>query len=437
MSEVPARRQASGAGAPSGRRELRVAIDARLTGGEGGGVASVVLGLAYGLSRLTDGDEEYLFLVLEGRDAWLRSYVSGPCRTLEQRGVSDTARRLKDRIGYAAPMARAAWQHLPARVTGVPEVPHSTGLVEAAGVDIVHFVAQGAFLTSLPSIYHPHDLQHVHLPQFFSPKARAIRERHYKAFADQAAMVAVASTWTKRDVERHLGIADSKIVVVPWAPPLAAVPEPTPDERIAIAGRLRLPARYLMYPARTWPHKNHAVLIDAASLLRRRHGIEAPLVFTGHRTPEARAVDARARRLGVDDLVTWTGFLDPRELRAVYALSEGVIIPSLFEAASAPLWEAWLAGKPAACSNVTSLPEQAGDAAIVFDPASVDAVADAIAKLWTSEDLRITLARRGVQRVGAFTWDRTARTFRAHYRRIAGAAVSDEDADLMAAEAGI
>ena len=135
--------------------------------------------------------------------------------------------------------------------------------------------------------------------------------------------------------------------------------------------------------------------------------------------------------------MTWTGFLDPRELRAVYARAEGVIIPSLFEAASAPLWEAWAAGKPAACSNVTSLPEQAGDAAIVFDPNSVNDVADAIARLWTSEDLRITLARRGAQRVGAFTWDRTARTFRAHYRRIAGAALSDDDADLMAAEAGI
>lgn len=419
-----------------GRRELRVAIDARLPDGEGGGVASVTIGLTHGLSRLTDGNEQYLFLVLEGHDAWLRPHLSGPCRTLEQRSESETARRLKDRIARSAPFARTVWRQLPARVTGVPELPHSTGLVEAAGADIVHFVTQG-FLTSLPSIYHPHDLQHVHLPQFFSPKVRAIRERHHRAFADQAAMVAVASTWTKRDVARHLGIADSKIVVVPWAPPLAAFPEPTPDEAIAIAGRLRLPARYLMYPARTWPHKNHAVLIDAVSLLRRRHGIEASLVFTGYRTPEAKGLDARASRLRVYDLVTWTGFLDPRELRAVYALSDGVIIPSLFEAASAPLWEAWLAGKPVACSNVTSLPEQAGDAAIVFDPSSVEAVADAIAMLWTSEELRITLARRGAQRVAAFTWDRTARTFRAHYRRIAGAAASDEDADLMAAEPGI
>ena len=427
-------------GATSSRQGLRIAIDARLREREAGGVSSVISGLAHGLSRLEDGNEEYLFLVVEGHDAWLLPYLSGPCRTITQPAESETARRLgrlRVRIADAAPLARAAWQRVPARFASVPEVPRSSGLIEAAGVDLVHFVTQRAFLTSVPSIYHPHDLQHLHLPQFFSPKARAIRERYYRAFAEQAAMVAVASTWTKRDVASHLGIADGKIVVVPWAPPLAAVPEPTPVEATAVASRLRLPARYLMYPARTWPHKNHAILIDAASLLRRRHGIEAALVFTGSRTPEAGGLDSRARRLGVDDLVTWTGFLEPRELRAVYALSDGVIIPSLFEAASAPLWEAWLAGKPAACSNVTSLPEQAGDAALVFDPTSVEAVADAMARLWSSEDLRRTLADRGARRVRAFTWDRTARTFRAHYRRIAGAGPTREDVDLMAAPAGI
>ena len=418
-------------------RGLRVVVDARLRSAEGGGVASVIIGLASGLSCLEDGNEEYLFLVREGQDAWLRPFVDGPCRTLEQAEASSLRRRLRSKLADAAPIVRSAWWRLPTRVTGALNVPTSTGLVEAAGADIIHFVNQTAFLTSIPSIYHPHDLQHVHLPQFFSPNVRAWRERHYKAFAEQASMVAVASAWTKRDVSRHLGIDDSKVVVVPWAPPLAAVSEPTPAEAASIAGRLRLPTRYLMYPARTWPHKNHGALIDAAALLRQRDGIDVSLVFTGYRTPEATALDARARRLGVEGLLTWTGFLAPQELRAVYALADGVIIPSLFEAASAPLWEAWVAGKPAACSSVTSLPDQAGDAAIVFDPTSVYDVADAMARLWTSEDVRVTLARRGTQRVAAFTWVRTARTFRAHYRRITGTAASDEDAELMSAEAGI
>jgi glycosyltransferase involved in cell wall biosynthesis len=429
-------RSTTGVSRSSGR-PLRIAVDARLSDAENGGVASVIIGLADGLSRLETGDEEYVFLVPEGQDAWLRPYVNGPCRTLAVPATVNSRRHLKDTIARAAPFARRAWQRMPPRVTGIPGVPRSNGMIEVAGIDLVHFVPQSAFLTGIPSIYHPHDLQHLHHPQFFSPKSIAIRRSHYQAFADQATMVAVASAWTKLDVVRHLRLADSKVVVVPLAPPLAAVPEPPAAEAAVIANRLGLPPRFLLYPARTWPHKNHAVLIEAAALLRRSQRMDVSLVFTGHRTPEADALDARAVTLGVNDLVTWTGFLEPRELRAVYALCDGVVIPSLFEAASAPLWEAWLAGKPAACSDVTSLPDQAGDAAIVFDAISVDSVTDAMARLWSSEELRERLGRRGASRVRGFTWDRTARTFRAHYRRICDGTVSSEDGDLIAAGAGI
>jgi len=104
------------------------------------------------------------------------------------------------------------------------------------------------------------------------------------------------------------------------------------------------------------------------------------------------------------------------------------VIPTLFEAASFPLWEAFQAGVPAACSNVTSLPEQAGDAALVFDPRDERAIAAAIEQLWTDHELRLVLAIRGRQRVAAFTWERTARTFRALYRQCAGRRLTEDDA---------
>ena len=408
-----------------------------MTDPESGGVPSVIIGLAHGLSGLRDGEEEYLFLVLEGHSAWLTPFLDGSCRLLEQRLDATTTNRMKERVARVAPVVRTIWQRLPTAVAGLPGIPRSNGLVEAADVDVMHFPMQTAFLTRIPSIYHPHDLQHVHLPEYFSSRVRARRDRDYRVFSHQATMVAVASTWTKRDIAVHLDIPEGTIAVIPWAPPLAAVPELSREEAAAVSHRLGLPARFLMYPARTWPHRNHSVLIDALALLRRRDGIDVPLVFTGHRTPQARDLDARALRLSVDNLLTWTGFLDARDLRATYALADGVVIPSRFEAASAPLWEAWMAGTAAACSNVTSLPEQAGDAALVFDPTSVDEAADAIATLWLREDLRIELARRGRERVSSFTWERTARTFRAHYRRIGGKALSDEDVLLLAAEPGI
>ena len=108
------------------------------------------------------------------------------------------------------------------------------------------------------------------------------------------------------------------------------------------------------------------------------------------------------------------------------------MIPTKFEAASFPLWEAFSAGVAAASSNVTSLPEQAGDAALLFDPDSLDDMAAAIDRLWNDSALRRLLIERGRARVDAFRWDRTARTFRAHYRRLAGRPLSHEDQSLVA-----
>jgi len=88
-------------------------------------------------------------------------------------------------------------------------------------------------------------------------------------------------------------------------------------------------------------------------------------------------------------------------------------------------------GAPVACSTVTSLPEQAGDAALLFDADRPEEMAGAIARLWTDPALRAQLAARGRERVAHFTWDRTARVFRAHYRRIAGRPLTDEDRESL------
>lgn len=406
-----------------------MALEARFVSGEWGGVESVVAGLASGLSTL-DGDE-FIFLTLAGHDDWLRPYVHGSARRQEVVPSGARRRRFRRRLREAAPWLAAAAGHMP-RALGNP-VPASDGWVERLGVDVVHLTVQSGFRTSIPTMYHPHDLQHVHLPEFFRPNQRLWRERAYRTLCEQATMVAVASTWTKHDVEGHFGLSPQKVVVVPLAPPLAAVRPPAADEATRIAARLRLPERYLLYPAQTWPHKNHLRLVEALRLLGDR-GLRVDLVLTGMRNDHARQVEARASALGVDEQIRWLGFVTPAELDVVYRRARAVVIPSLFEAASAPLWEAFQVGVPAACSNVTSLPDQAGDAALVFDPHDPVAIADAIGRIWTDEALRAALVDRGRRRVGEYSWPRTARIFRAHYRRIAGRTLSDEDHHLLSLE---
>jgi glycosyltransferase involved in cell wall biosynthesis len=416
---------------------LRVCIDARVDPKHVGGVAAMLAGLAHGLSELPDGSEEYLFLVPPGGAPWLEPYAS-PDTFLRSRvpvvarlAGSDRLRTPLTRTLVHNARTRAA--AMPFRPVGWPPIPKSDGTVESSGVDLIHFVAQSAFLTEVPSIFHPHDLQHVHLPDFFPSFFRRRRELEYGTFSRRAAMVAVTSEWVREDVIGHYGLPSEKVFVVPWAPPTLAYDAPDEAALAAVANRLKLPPRFLFYPAVAWPHKNHLALFRALARLRDGEGLRVPLVCTGGDHVYASAALHCRSALGLEEQVRWLGYVSPADLRALFELCDGVVVPTLFEAASGPVWEAFVAGVPVACSNVTSLPAQVGDAAIVFDPYDEAALADAVRRLWLDDALRSELCRKGRERVSEFTWERTARHFRAHYRRIAGRELDAADLALLKA----
>jgi alpha-1,3-rhamnosyl/mannosyltransferase len=131
--------------------------------------------------------------------------------------------------------------------------------------------------------------------------------------------------------------------------------------------------------------------------------------------------------------VRFLGFVGDAELAALYRRADIVVVPSKFESVSLPIWEAFAAGRPVACSNVTSLPEQVGDAAMVFDPDDPLGIALAIKQLWENGELREQLAKRGRDRMNAFSWGSTARQYRALYRRALGRNLDDEDSRLLSA----
>ena len=416
-----------------GDRRLRVVIDARLAPGRAGGVESVITGLADGLSGLDGEDESYAFVVREGAADWLRPYIRGRAELIVEPGFVDVSttrgRRARRAIGDAMPVTRLLWRSLAGTRRGAG--PTGDRFIDSLSPDVVHFPLQRGCLVDVPSIYHPHDLQHVHLPQFFTPEEREKRDTWYRTLAQRAAMVAVASTWTKRDVERYLQLDPARVRVVPWAPPTSAGGG-TSTPTATVVDRWQLPERYVLYPAQTWPHKNHVSLLAALNRLA-SDGVVVPLVATGAKTDYFEDLRELVAGLGLADQVTWTGYVPSADLRGIYRGASAVVIPSRFEAVSAPLWEAFAEGVPAACSNVTSLPDQAGDAAILFDPDDALAIASAIKTLWTDDATRTRLVAAGRKRVAEFTWDRTARTFRAHYRRLARRPLSAEDTDLLTA----
>jgi glycosyltransferase involved in cell wall biosynthesis len=410
-------------------RPLRVCLDARLVSGTAGGVEQVVIGLASGFSKLIEDSEEYLFLSYAGADDWIRPYVSGRCRLLH------TRHPLSEDVNRPSAARKFLRKARPISDRWKLSSLWSDGAIENAGVDVMHFTHQIAFRTRVPSVYQPHDLQHLHFPEFYSLAKRLIREVVYRSFCKQATIVAAQSSWLKDDLIRHYKLPPGKVCVVPWAPVLSAYPEPNAAELRSVQTLFDLPARFLLYPAQTWPHKNHLRLVDAVAILRDRHGLDVTIVCTGGRVePHFSAIRASIESRKLEARFRFPGFVTAVELNCLYRLCDGVVIPSLFESASFPLWEAFASDRPAACSRITSLPAQACGAALLFDPLQSEEIAGAIAELWLNETVRRRLVASGRLSVSRFSWDRTVRAFRAHYRRIAGRVLSDEDRGLLAEE---
>lgn len=406
-----------------GERPLIIGIDARLRTGEVGGVEQFVTGLAFGLSQLSDGQERYLFLVEPGEDAWLRPYVGGPCELISRLDAGGAPSRrvalMKRRLTRAMPWLRQV-RHRFLRSNGAGiAIPQSDLTLENAGAQVIHFPFQAAFMTSVPSIYQPWDLQHLHLPEFFTADAIDDRERLYRAFCEQAELVVVASDWAKRDLAHRYGLSPAKIAVVPVPPPIAAYPEPTVDQLRAVKLRRALPDTFAYYPAQTWRHKNHIRLLQSLALARDQLGVTIDLVCSGRTNEHFSEIEREAKRLDLSDNVRFLGFVTPLEVRALYRLSRMLIFPSLFEGWGLPVVEAFAAGIPVACASVTSLPDLVGDAAVMFDPRDPDDIARAIHRIWTDDGLRQTLVARGATRVSALDWPDCAAKYRDYYRAIA------------------
>jgi glycosyltransferase involved in cell wall biosynthesis len=421
------------------RTPLKVALDARLNPSQGcGGIESVLIGLVSALGHLDDGDEEYTIVGPWDEPYWLEPYTGSNQRIIPFPAPppppKDKMATAKRALGPLRPFARRLWNsaftHQASRRQW-PEVPISDGFYEGLNCDVLHFPFQQFMLCAVPTIYNPHDLQHLHYPKFFDPYDIAVRETVWRAGCQLANTVVVASEWVKQDVAQQYGVSPNKIQVIPWAPPTQAYLAPDDELVKSVREQYGLGDSFAFYPAMTWEHKNHLRLLEAIALLRDREGMRLHLICTGYKNNFWRTIEERLQALQLQDQVKFLGVIPSEHLRAVYRLSEFVIIPTLFEAASGPLFEAWQEMTPVACSTVTSLPEQAADAALLFDPLSIEAIADALSRLASDVELRENLKQRGAKRLGDFSWERTAKAYRAVYRRAAHRPLSEEDAELL------
>src|SRR5262249_32446697 len=258
----------------------------------------------------------------------------------------------------------------------------SDGTVERAGIDVVHLPIQDAFTTSVPSIYQPHDLLHLHLPQLFSRWEWQRREVVYRTHCAEAETVVAMTTWGKEDLVEHYELPPEKVAVVPWGSVLWEYPEPSDSDLADVRKRLSLPEAFLLYPAQTWPHKNHERLLEALALLRDRDGARDTVTCPGRQNKKFSTLSRRRSERGVRGQALFPGSVSPLELRSLYELARGLVFPSRFEGWGLPVCEAFSVGMPVASSNATSLPDLVGDAGLLFDPDDTEEIADAARRLW-------------------------------------------------------
>ena len=412
-------------------RPLRICVDARRQGaGLAGGVEQIVIGLAYGLSRLTDGDEEYVFLTAPPDTDWIAPYLGGNSTVLRSASPVGPS-GWRGRLAAISPIRRV-WEAATAIVgERAIAIPRSDGTLERAAVDVVHFPRQGAFLTDVPSVYQPHDLQHLHLPKYFTRRERIAREVLYRAFCDQANTVVMMTRWGRDDISAKYGLPRDKVCVIPGASVLAAYPAPSSEDLKRVTAKFSLPKAFAFYPAQTFPHKNHLTLLKALAIARDHHGRRIPLVASGYQNEFFAVIKKQSEELGLSDLVRFVGFVDTLELRSLYRLARCLVFPSAFEGWGLPVTEAFAEAVPVVCSDATSLPEVVGDAALIVPVDDTEQLANALVRVWTDDELRRTLVERGRGRAASVSWDKIARIFRAHYRRIGGRQLTDEDATLV------
>lgn len=393
-------------------RRLRIAVDCRIQNSQLG-VGTAVLALAKALSDSKIADQEYTFVVREDMRDWLTPYIYGPCNLacIQTSSLSKTKVALRG----IAPF-RFIWQKLRA---GLGHVPVSDGYAEAQKFDVVHFPTQLGYITDLPSIYQPWDLQHLHYPQFFSKTDFDLRERYYRTFCDRASYVCVQAEWTKQDVIKHYGLPASKAVVIPWGSVFDAYKTPSAEAIRATVEKYHLPKHFFFYPAATWPHKNHEVILRSLHILKSERGTAPHVYFTGSSKEYRATLDKLVIDLGISEQVHFLGFLTPEELQAVFSAATAMVFASKFEGFGLPILEAFHARLPVISSNATTLPEVAGDAALYFDPDSPAELASLMRMILDKPEVGEELIRKGTLVLSQHSIDDTAADFQALYERTA------------------
>lgn len=281
----------------------------------------------------------------------------------------------------------------------------SGSVLQNLGADLLFcpFTAPTYAEASVPTVCTIYDLQYRTYPEFFAAEDVENRDRTFMEAVDRATLLVAISEYSRRAAIAHGKLDPNQIETIHLHVSLDTLGAEKSDR--SILARLQLePGKYLLYPANFWKHKNHEMLLTAFGIAR-RNGLadDVRLVCTGAPNARQQWLIQAVRDMGLAERVLFPGYLSNAQLLALVTHSAGIIFPSLYEGFGLPVIEAMANSVPVACSDVTSLPEVAGDAAIMFDPRVPEQIADAMISLAQDIPLKTKLIAAGKARARSFS----------------------------------
>lgn len=374
------------------RETMRIVLDARKL--HDFGIGTYIRNLVTELGRL-DHDGDYVLLT-KPEDA-ATAAAAGP----NFRAVVETSRPYSMaeqwRVPMAAARARADLLHEP------------------------HYVLPP--LTRCRTVVTIHDCIHLRFPEYLPSRAAfAYAHAMIRLAARKADRVLTVSDASKRDILHYTGVAPEKVVVVHNGLDARFATAPDADAMDRVRQRFQLDHPFVLYVGNIKPHKNLERLIAAFASMRADGPEGLKLVVIGDETSKHPGLRQAVHRHRLDKHVRFFGFQPAATLVTFYRLARAFVFPSLYEGFGLPPLEAMANETPVVTSNLSSLPEVAGDAALLVDPYDVASIAEGIRRAVTDEPLRQQLIAKGRARAREFSWARAAADTLAVYREVLGAA---------------
>jgi glycosyltransferase involved in cell wall biosynthesis len=342
---------------------INIAIDATIIDGSVGGVQNVLESLGLGFKNYTPVGISIYWFVLHNTQ-WWRDCIPKDHKIIKIGRLSSMIGRLL--LKYYPTLARKLY------ITFYNNKVHEHNreiikYIKKYDIQLLHTTFQNGFTSEIiPYIYHPHDLQHIHLPEYFKTTEIERRENIWKEKAKSAIVNVVETELVANDLISLWNIDKNNINIIITPPP-----------KLEKMKSKQVPQPFAIYPAAFWEHKNHLKLIKAIEIIETLN-VDCDLYLIGNLDQKSKEIRKYIKQKKLGKRIFMTGYITREELAEYLYSCDFVIIPSLYESLSLPGFEALYAGKKIICSNIPQFKYQFGHNARYFNPNDENEIAEKI-----------------------------------------------------------